>query len=661
MFSSITVSIGLLIVLVAPFVGRIVGYFAAKQVRVPWGHIRDWMPSIPNNSILDDRAEERWEKRTRALEAKALRVLQDEPTGVTAENLASRIGEDISVVSAVLERIREEIPNRLRVTRGGQLIHDFKTEDVKALQRKQLLKGPARVAVFFLGLLANIGATWPMMMSVLVGVGALAAMTAVAEPLIVGFGGLLAIMGLLMVNALGGVIIHFLLTPIGGPRLGPVAKAEDREGLIQETTPVRESMRSGNWGGSGSWGGADVVVIPDVSASGCGNLDLDFDADVGEGIAVVIVAALLAAAVAACSFAIAIWVRGIWRAAKKLGVPDPILSPSGWIRGNPPVDWVERFIPTNDLVLRITRTMKKILRRTHPEDGGMVRRIIARASEQDGRIAALEIMLQEGVDDDEAMTIGAQLTGYFNGEIHVGDEGEIEFIFPETARFKGEWRQPDLHAEYIDFRGNGTIRRRNAQNDRKLPINIPGISYGHLIGTDRLVAGTILMQLCAVAIVHLVPDVPFVLQFGVDLIFPLMTLGAFALSGTARYLASEMAAHGVMRDVRRAGFVALNEALESGKTHINLGTIATRLRQAFKPAWRGLKHEDVLAELEGIAIELDLEPTAVNGEFEIGSVRRRLKALDDQRQQEVVLGLEVEDADEVIFDTEVDHARVYAL
>jgi len=650
---------GLLLVVIGPLVGRVVGWYAARQVRVPWGHIRDWMPSIPNNAVLDANAEERWEKRTRALEAKALRVIAEEPTGVTAAKLAPNVGEDVAVVSAVLERIREEIPNRLRVTRGGALIHDFEIEDVKTLQRKQLLKGPARLGVFVLSILANIGATWPMMMSVLVGVGALGAMAVVPEPLIVGIAGLLAIMGLLLVNVVGGWFIHLIMTPIGGPKIGPVDEAEDADTLVEETHAVRESMRKG------SWSGPDVLILPDTGGcgGGCADIDIDggFDADIGEGILVVLVAALLAAAVAACTFAIGIWVRGIWRATQKIGVPDPILSPAGWIRGNPPVDWIERFIPTNDLVLRITRTMKKILRRTHPEDGSMVKRILARAATQDGRIGALEIMLQEGVDDDEAMTIGAQLTGYFGGEIHVGDHGEIEFVFPEESHLTGEWEERDMHAEYLDFEPSGKINRRRAQKAKKLPVNIPGLSYGHLVGTDRLVAGTILMQMCAVALVHLVPDVPTLVQYGVDLVFPLMTLGAFALTGTARYISEAMAEHGVMRDVRRAGFIALKKALRDGEQTVNFEHLAGNVWFELKSAWRGFSRKDAYAELKSIAIELDLEPTAVDGEFDITPLRARLEGLEDQRKKPVVLGLEVEGADEVIFDTQVDHARVYAL
>jgi len=639
LFEFIVFGFGLITILSGPVVGHIVGWMVSRHLRSKFGHGRDWMPTLPNNTVTDPDAQKRWEKRARIIEARILKLIESNPVGVEADQLAATLGEDVAVVSAALSRMRDEIPVRLRVTRMGRLLHDFTTEDIKRLRARQGLKMPVRALLFILAIFANIGATWPVLMSVFVAVLGLAAMATSVNPAFIGGAALITTVVIVLGNALAGTIIHLLLTPWGGPRLGSVKSVEDPS-AIEEPHQARAVL---------SHSDSSIGFIPDASGCSVGDIDLD------EGIVVVIIGALLVLVIVVLTAAIGVWLRGVWRAIMKIGRVDPILSPASWIRGSKPADWIEKWIPTNDLVLRVVSVLKRLSIRTHPEDGGMVQRVMGIATRNQGRVSSLEIMLAEGLSEDGAMTVGAELVGFLGGEIHVGDHGEVEFIFPKSVLGSTAAAEDDLHAEYLHFQGT-TFQRRRAQHPKKLPSNIPGLDYGHLIGTDRLVAGTILMQICAMLLVHTVPGVPLLLQIGVDFIFPMMTLGAFALSGAARYAMSEMARHGVQRDIRRAAFVAVREA-RAGK--VNFGVLADELHARFRPSWRSLKRDHVMKELMGVVVDLDLEPTEHPGEYHVGNILQRKDGLAQQRQEPFVLGLEGED--EVVFSSQVEHERIYAM
>lgn len=283
----------------------------------------------------------------------------------------------------------------------------------------------------------------------------------------------------------------------------------------------------------------------------------------------------------------------------------------------------------------------------------MVSRVMGLARRNAGRVGVREIMMWEGLDESAAMSVGAQLVGYLNGEIVVGDEGEVEFLFPMEVLQQHGVPDYELNAEYLDL--NGDIRRRRAQNKRRIPSNIPGLDYGHVVATDRLVAGTILMQISAMLVVHLVPNVPMLVMVGVDFVFPMMTLGAFALSGAARWAMSEMARHGVQRDIRRAGYVAVRESRHG---EVNFEELSETLYSVFRKAWPSLKRRDVLAELEGVALDLDLEPCEVRNVYSTRPVQARLDSLEVQRRAAPQVRAE---GDEVVFDTKIEHERIYAM
>lgn len=632
----------------------------ANRMHFKPGYIRDWMPSIPNNTVTDGDAEKRWQKRGAAIEAKALKHLEGGANGVSAESLASALGEDVTVTAAVLAHMREEVDCRLRVTRGGRLLHDFSGDQIAKLKSKKRQTLPARFGIFVLSIFANIGAAWPIVLSIAIATGALAGMAIFPDPLTIGVAGIASVVGVIIANIVLGWLFHAFLTPwMSGPKLGSV-EAEDTNAL--EDATAREYLSSSSssdwgWDSGGSWGSSSS------SNRGCVFVDLG-DVDDARALLVIIVAAVLIAIIVAFTAAIGLWLRGLWRAALRLGVPDLITSPTSWIRGSKPVDRFEKWLPTNDLVIRVTRSLRRLLKRSHPEDGGMVQRIMSEARINGGRISALEIQMAEGVDANEANTIGAELTSWLEGRIDVTDDGELDFVFPEKALY-AEFARPaaDRNAEYITFE-NKEIQRRKRQNYRNVPVNIPGINYGHLVGTDRLVAGTLIMCLSAMALVHLYPDISLFWQIGVDFLFPMMTIGAFSLSGAARYASVSMAKHGVFRDVRRAGFHAIAEAQKAGKPTVNFTNLADELRTAFRGAYKKISYKDILEELDAVAMDLDLEldmNSAGASVYDIQSIGQRMDALKTYRQ-DVVFDFEVpvENEDEVVFDSHVEHDQVHA-
>ena len=637
MFEWVIIGFGAAAILGGPVLARVVGWLVSRQLRSSFGHSRDWMPTLPNNTVLDPDAQRRWEKRARRIEGRLLSHLIRHPIGASAEGLSGVLGEDVEIVGAALARVRDEVPVRLQVTRKGQLLHEFDPKDLESLKQKQGLRIGLGLVLYVLAIGANIGAAWPVLLSIFVALLGMAGMVTLAEPVLVGGFALVVTALVLGLNVGLGWFVHFVLTPLGSPRLGSVEMVEDR-GMLEEPHQARSTLMHGS-----------VEPVADVGcagAEGCASID-----DVG-GLAVLIFLVLLSV-VLMLSFAVLIWLRGLWRSIMRIGRADATLSPTAWIRGAKPADRIEKLIPTNDLVLRVVSVLRRLTLRTHPEDAGMVSRVLGLAHKNAGRVGVREIMLWEGLDESAAMSVGAQLVGYLNGEIFVGDEGEVEFLFPMEVLQQPGTPDQELNAEYLDLKGN--VRRRRAQNKKRVPSNIPGLDYGHIVATDRLVAGTILMQISAMLVVHLVPNVPMLVMVGVDFVFPMMTLGAFALSGAARWAMSEMARHGVQRDIRRAGYVAVRESRHG---EVNFEELSETLHDVFRKAWPSLKRRDVLAELEGVALDLDLDPCEAPYVYSTQSVQVRLESLEVQRR--AAPPVRAED-DEVVFDTRIEHERIYAM
>lgn len=659
-----------IIVVVSLFVGFMVahglGLLASGMLRVHPGRIREWMPSMPGHMATKGRPEVRWERRRARVEGRVLRLLAGGATAVHAADMAGRLGEDPMVVEDVLGHIRDEIPCRLRVTNAGLLLHDFTAEDIATLRHRRRLALPVRLLLFVLGLGANAGAAWPVVVTVAVAATTLSAMAMTDtenETLGVGAAGVGALLVLLGVTLGSGLAVRLALWPwMRSPRLGHTLSNESEP--LEARDPLLAMIFPGSEPVKGHDSKQSKAKKRKKSLLSFGSFDLDaFDDPRGCLIALVVI--VLLGILVLASFALYLWVRGIWRAVGRLGEPDPIVSPAAWIRATPPGDWIERLIPTNDLVLRITRVLRRTVSRTHPRDGEMPLRILARAARQGGRVAALEVALSEALDLGEATAICARLTGLLEGEILVTDGGELDFRFTEEtlSRARTEANANDA-AEFLRIDAKqDVVARRERQHTHSLPVNLPGLTMGHLHATDRFVSGTVMMMVCAVAALQGVAA-PAWMAATAALGLGAVTVSAFVLAAMARYLSRASAIHGVKRDARRAGVALLRHAVEHRQDSIEFKATEQRLEQVFKPAWPSLPSALVDHELEGVCIDFDLDPIVdeSTGQLRYSTHALLMRVSDIAHHRLEVTSSPADSRDDlVVFDTFVEHQRIRSL
>ena len=344
------------------------------------------------------------------------------------------------------------------------------------------------------------------------------------------------------------------------------------------------------------------------------------------------------------------------------------------------VDTFERFIPTNDLVGRVYRALDRAHSRRRPVDEELGPRVLSLARRRRGRVSTLDIALAEALDLNEAAEVGSRLCGLVGGRILVSDEGDLVFEFPGQVLREIDAELGDAPwAEYVEPTIHASrVRRLGVQADEHVPVNMVGLTYSHLVATDRLVGGTWLMAVS----VMLFLNYPGLLEF--QLFAPLgdlfasaaaaatpitlllfgFAIGATCLSAAARYTARAVAAHGVRRDVRRVTFEAIREATQRNPGFVDLTDIPSELTAVFKPAWRGISESMVRKEVHGVLVDLDLSPDlAAEGRLEVplDALRRRLEAARSAADAIDDVVLESGRDDDVVFETSITHDRVKVL
>ncbi len=639
------------------------------------GHSRDVMPALPTTPPTTGRAERRWDAQVSKLEGALLERFEGGARGVEAQALAAQLGAEPAHVEAALAQLREAMPCRLQVTRSGKLLHDFEAADVAAMRAARRLAWPRRVAFTALGAFANIGAAWPLIATGGLATLALLSMASVSttdEALVIGVIALIGVALLFGVTLLAGAISGLLMRPwINAPKLGSVRESE---AVPQYLAAGAQRIHPRD---SASSMIADAAIFSaiysppthrhPVSTSGSSSSwtgDLDFDGDGLPALLVVVVVALLLAVVAGSLFAVGVWLRGLWRAVQRLAEPERDVAPSRWVREADTIDRYERWIPTNDLVLRTMHALRRVYVSRRPADGELASRVLVLARARGGLISALEIALYEGLDLDEAAEVGARLTGLLEGQITVSPLGDLAFRFPDALLAQVVAKPvTDLAAEYVDFESNGRIARRRQQEADSVPVNLVGLSYAHLRSMGRLVGGTYLMAimgllalsaLSASALIHGL--------FGLTLVA--MVWGVTGLVALANYTARVEAVHGVQRDMRRAAVRQVRDALERGAASIDLTDLARRLSTVFYAAWEDIDEALAKREVRGVCVDLGLELELEAGGrevFKLAPLRERLKALAEVSpafDDEVIFAQD--DGDPVMFDTQLSHERVSA-
>jgi hypothetical protein len=432
--------------------------------------------------------------------------------------------------------------------------------------------------------------------------------------------------------------------------------------LADSSHSRHNSYHSSSWFSSSSSSSSSSV------SSGGGGFDLDLD-DAGEGIVVVLLVVVLVAILAAALSLVFIWARGIWRAVGRLGEPPPTISPTIWVRTTHAVDKWERFIPTNDLVVRTLHALRRFFNHRSPPDEDLAARVLILARRHGGKVSALQIMLAEGMDMDGACEVGSRLCGLLGGQILVTEAGELAFAFQPSMleRISGELDE-DMWAEYIDFI-ELKMTRRPGQPDDAVPVNIVGISKTHLNSTNRLVAGTYIMAACAIVFfVEFLGNVGAHPTLGAlaSLGAVGMALGAASLGTAARYSAREAAVHGIRRDIRRAVFYRVALMTSWREDYVDLRPLPRQLMETIKPAWRWVSEDLIAAEIRGAVIDLDLDVSEHpdHAGQEVYSLARFYERLDapaeDFAFDEVTLDFDASD-DAVVFDTQIKHDHVTAL
>ncbi|MSP91717.1 MAG: hypothetical protein EXR79_07920 [Myxococcales bacterium] len=586
--------------LLAPLLARWVGLRVAAHQRPVPGRGRDWMPSLPETPPIDGTPGGRFEASVRKLERWAVADLLPAATHgvvreVTAEGLAGRAGVAVEVATALLDEWRRRLRCRLRVTRGGELRHDFPATDIASAARTGWHAWPQRVALWVAAVLANVGATWWVVVGVLTGVASLTAVWRARDDMgrlqaaAVGIG---AIVAVFLVSQLGAWAVQFFAWR-RHPRMDVAARGPD--GAVgRRLSRAPRTTRNG------------ASLSDTTSSSGDSWLSgLSFDVD-GEGCVFLLAAAAIAVVVAIVLGGLAvvgIWLRGLWHAARHLGEPARDIGPARWLREARRVaDW-ERWVPTNDLAIRLVRALNRAFV-GRPGDERIGPQVLGRAKAQQGRVSAAEISLDFALDPSEALSVGTRLMARLGGDIEVSDAGEIDFVLPPEALASAEVPLDNPDTEYLGDNPERPLR------PERLAVNVPGLTRDHVDGAMRLAGGPYAtVAVMAAALAGGRGDLPIQgLDLGLGAVFCVLAPGTLILAVAARQAVAEHARQGILRDVRRLAACAVKRAMEGRGTWLSASALAETLAKAVAALGLGWDQAALLREVEAMWTDLGMEP-----------------------------------------------------
>lgn len=636
----------LLATLVAsPVLAWLTGRLVARHLRAVPGAARRWMPTLPELPKHDGTPAARFDRQVRLAEAKAVQLLlrQPEPmlTGLHAAQLAADVGVPTAVASAVLDDWRHRLPCRVRVTGDGRLLHDFDREAIAGAVRSAWHSAPQRLLLWLGALLANLGALWWVVAGALVGVTSLTEVLQAADEeamVVSALTGVVMVLAVFGLSQLGAWLVRVLtwrrFPKMAAARVAMVA----RPGRSKRPAKAKHTPKPDD---APSTGGS--LALDGLSAVG----DVD-----GDGCLFVIGAAavaFLATAVLGGLAVVGLWLRGIWRVVQRLGEPERDQSPASWLQDAQPLPVWERWVPTNDLAVRLVRALGRLLQ-LRPADDQLAGLVLALARNQNGRVAALDIALHTGLDLPEAMSVGTRLIQRLGGDLAVSERGDVDFCLPDEA-WSGHKAEPQpLPYEYLDAPTAQLARLE------QLAVNVPGLHRDHLAGASRLAGGPLatVAVLAAVA-AGVADDVPVKgLELSFAALFCVLTPGTLMLAAAARQAVAEAALQGVLRDVRRHTVAAVRTALRGGPPELDASALADQLTRAIVPLRPGWPPGSVLREVEATLADLGLEPDLRRGGsgWALEPLRRRQGALVALRAAEP-RARRLANADEVVFDSGV--------
>lgn len=631
--------------------GVLVGAHGAGLV-VTWltrrrhARVSDTMPGLSVREQGDGRPAARFDRSVARVEGGVLKAALAAPTGLEATALATRLGAPREAVAAVLESIGARVPHKLRVTRSGRLLWDF---DPAGLRRLRGLGGTGllrRLGTFALAALANIGATWPLFATLVVAGATLASLefgAGVETEVLV----LQLALGLLLIGLVLGVSVG--LGWLLGLVTGPLVSGPDPAAPLSADAPHEKDAGPGwtppKWlKDLGDLAGGVLGDVRDIRA-----------------VLVLVVVALFAAAVLGAFAGLVAWVAGLWRAARERRDLFDQIAPGRWVREGRQPGAFASLLPTSDVAMRLLGAVGHAVAARRPVDGQLRERVLARAMRQGGRIAALQIALQEGFDLEEAVAVGARICADAEGEIVVSEAGDLAFLLPRTSLPQAALALASAPMEALIRGPDGAWTSATGAG---VPVNVPGLTRGHLLASRRLAAGTLLLgggalfTFLAMAGELGVPG--WVTPLAIALVGALVWSVA-ALMGAGRYAARLYGRLGLLRDVRRATCAALVLALKRKQPWLDSEALAASLTTAARSAWPQIAAADVGAEvdrtLSGLGVELSLEASADEAGrpmWSVSELARRLASCQ-QAQPETALGGAGDD-DEVVYQVDSEEA-----
>ncbi|MCB9545573.1 MAG: hypothetical protein H6706_06880 [Myxococcales bacterium] len=550
---------------------------------------------------------------------------------------AGRVAADAGVTpeaaEAALRDLAARLPHRLRVTADGRLLYDFHPTDLARVAGRRgsgLLRG---VALFLAGALGNLGAVWPLVLALGLIAGLAGESYGSLEAFTIAGAAVLAVIAGVMgaVVGVGAVVRWMTLLGVPGPALGEPAVIPAEP---EAPPPTRRGRRS-----------KERSTSPTASRSFGKLFDKIDDFRV---LAVIVVVVLLVAVAAGAFYGIFAWLAGLVRAARGRGAIPEDASPTTWVLTPAEPSPLARFVPTNDVALRLLAVIRRAVTQPRPVDGELAARVLTLAAQNGGRLAPIELSLATGLSPDDALSTIATLVTRAGGDLAaVG--AEVEGIFPPAVLPRGPGAVPPLAAELEGLvERTGELRLRLPLG---YPVAVPGLTAGHVQAGWRLAAGVTLL---AGALVPVVWDGAALgwLDAGLLVLVGATCAFTWGLAAAAGRVARHGAAGSALRDVRRWGIAAVIRALDRGEEAVDVGALVRTLSTALEPAWPALDRPAIEAELRRALrdVGLDLDPDRPR-RWALAPLRARLAELEAARR--VARPATPAAAGAIIFDTGV--------
>ena len=623
------------LIVAAPLVAHLAGWLTLRRMRANRAHVTDSIPGLARRERGDGTDGDAARRFDRSVDRTFDRLASRFASGVEgarARSLAAELNLPQEVVATALDQLTDAAAHGLRVTDAGTLLYDFEPGATKSIARRTLLGWPARVAWFLAAFVANLGSIWPSVFITttcamwLSSRGAAndlqATLLATAATALIG---LLAYWVATRVSRL--VSRPWTTTPDPGPPHGQedtALAAKEEEALYEEIGVFRPRT-----GVQGVWSLYKSVL--QGLLRGTGNK---------RGVPFIVIIATLVGLIALAVVSAVSWLGGLW---KILSGRLPRLvdqSPGSWVREPQTVG--SAFLELGDeLALTLTSAVRRLVSDARPRDEELAARVVALARGQGGRVSGLDLILSEGFDEAEAVTVAARVTGQAQGLVLVSEAGDIDCVFTPDPEIPTDVQPAPLEAIDLD-------RGQAAAISDAIPVNVPGVTRYRLDAALNMATGALL---AAIAWATLSPAG---LLGGAALVgLSLVTLASWGLVGAARYGVRESARVGLLRDARRGALQILaGELRGETSTHLPRSRFDSLVEtlDGLDPAngadtvWR-----EVDLALSDAGVELSLSQDGPEElSYELGPLRERLASLDALREEEVEPHEIVEIGDEVV-------------